>query len=398
MADYRELEREAGEIRSRNEALLAKGAEMTPEDRDAVMRDVGRMGVLEEVARGLRDSELETMRASVAGTAPVIAGGESPEQTIMADLRHFMETGVVRNPGAEPGEARAALIGGTGANGGFLVPEPVHAPLIEKYRKHSPLIQDCTVFPMNGNTTMYLPFKASHGATTSTTETGARTEQAEPTFSGGAASSLQAFDYYTDQRASQTFLDDIPDAEQMYLDWIYQDFLEGMNADAAVGAGAGSQKLAGIFVANATYQTTLSGSAAALTNTGFLTQFFKLPIKYRANAKWYLSSQNLAIAMGFAYPNLNNTPLVLPNPTDGSFSILGKPVVEVDDAPAIGAAAYPVAFGDLSRGYAVGIHKQPTILRDPFTAKPNVIFYGLGRFGGIPWDPYAVVLQKSNNV
>ena len=127
MADYREMEKEAGEIRSRNEALLAKGAEMTPEDRDAVMRDVGRMGVLEEVARGLRDAELETMRAAVAGSAPVVAGGESPEKAIMADLRHFMETGVVRNPGAQSGEARAALIGGTGANGGFLVPEPIHA-------------------------------------------------------------------------------------------------------------------------------------------------------------------------------------------------------------------------------------------------------------------------------
>ena len=34
------------------------------------MRDVGRMGVLEEVARSLRDTELETMRAAVAGGAP----------------------------------------------------------------------------------------------------------------------------------------------------------------------------------------------------------------------------------------------------------------------------------------------------------------------------------------
>ena len=396
MADYRELEREAGEIRSRNEALLAKGAEMTAEDRDQVMRDVGRMGVLEEVARSLRDTELETMRAAVAGGAPQIAGGEAPEQAIMGDLRHFMTTGELRYSTASE-EQRAALIAGTGANGGFVVPEPVHAPLIEKYRKHSPLIQDCTVFPMNGNTTMYLPFKATHGATTSTTEAGARTEQPEPTFTGGAASSLQAFDYYTDQRASQTFLDDVPDAEQMYLDWIYEDFLEGMNADAAVGAGSGSQKLQGIFVSNATYQTVLSGSAAAITNTGFLSQFFKLPIKYRQNAKWYLSSVTLSTAMGFAWPNLNNTPLVQTNASDGSFSILGKPVVEVDDAPAVGATAYPIGFGDLSRGYAVGIHKQPVILRDPFTAKPNVIFYGLGRFGGIPWDPYAVVLMKSNN-
>ena len=85
------------------------------------MRDVGRMGVLEEVARSLRDTELETMRTAVAGGAPQIAGGEAPEQAIMGDLRHFMTTGEVRYSTASE-EQRAALIAGTGANGGFVVP------------------------------------------------------------------------------------------------------------------------------------------------------------------------------------------------------------------------------------------------------------------------------------
>ena len=51
----------------------------------------------------------------------------------------------------------------------------------------------------------------------------------------------------------------------------------------------------------------------------------------------------------------------------------------------------------MSQGYVIGIHKQPTILRDPFTAKPEVIFYGLSRLGGTPWNPNAMVLLKSNN-
>ena len=76
---------------------------------------------------------------------------------------------------------------------------------------------------------------------------------------------------------------------------------------------------------------------------------------------------------------------------------MGKQVVEVDDAPAIGAANYPVALGDLAQGYAAGIHKSVSILRDPYTAAPNVRFYGLARMGGTVWNKDAVLLIKSNN-
>jgi HK97 family phage major capsid protein len=386
--DYRELDRRASEIRAEVEGVLAKGAEMTAEDRDLVNVRTGEMQTLERLALELRDSQIDDLQRQVAAGAPVVTTGSTPEeQAAIEDYRTYLRSG----------EQRAGLIAGSGASGGFIVPEPVHAPLIEKYRKHSPIIADCTVFEMQGNTTMYLPYKSSHGAVTSTTETGARTEQTEPTFAGGSGSQLQAFDHYTDQRATQQLLDDVPGFEETLLGWVYQDFMEQLNAEACVGAGAASQQLAGLYAASGTYLTTLSGSAGAIANTSFLTQFFKLPFKYRPNAKWYLSPVTLAVAMGFAMPNLNNTPLVQPDASDGSFKILGKPVVEVDDAPVIGAANYPIAFGDLSAGYAVGIHKQPTILRDPFTAKPQVIFYGLGRFGGVPWDPNAVVLMKSNN-
>ena len=64
---------------------------------------------------------------------------------------------------------------------------------------------------------MILPNKATHGVATTATETGARSEQAEPTF---AVPTLTAVDYYTDQRASQQFIDSVSDAESMLLAWI----------------------------------------------------------------------------------------------------------------------------------------------------------------------------------
>lgn len=379
--DYRAMDRQAEELRAAGAAIAAKGEDVTVEERDSLMRITGRLEELDRLRVEARDAEIAEVRA-IAETGKAVAGSTADDRGAAA-FRSFIKTGA---------EDRAALVAGTDANGGYIVPEPVHGPLIEKYRKVSPLLQDVTVFNMMGDTTMYLPRKDSHGVVANATETGARSEQTEPTFTN---LSLQAFDYYTDQRASQQFLDSVDGAENQLLGWIYEDFAEQFNTDLAVGAGAGSQKAAGIFKASSTYATQLSGSAGALTNTSFLTTFFSLPQKYRQAAKWYMAPATLSAALAFAYPNLNNTPLV--ENRNGQFFILGKPVVETDDAPAIGAANFPVAFGDLGKGYAVGIHKAASILRDPYTAAPYIRFYGLARMGGTPWDKDAVVLLKSNN-
>ena len=379
--DYRAIDRQAEELRAAGAEITAKGESITPEERDRVLNITGKLEALDAMRIEARDAEIAEARAIANDGRRV---GETAEQDKAATaFRSFIKTG---------SEDRAALVAGTDANGGFIVPEPIHAPLIEKFRKVSPLLADVTVFNMSGDTTMFLPRKDTAGTVANATETGARTEQTEPTFTNA---SLQAFDLYTDQRVSQQWLDSVDGGEQMLTEWIYGDFAEKFQGQLATGAGSGSQQAAGIFNASSTYATQLSGSAAALTNTSFLSTFFALPQKFRSNAKWYLSPATLASIIGFAYPNLNNTPLV--ENRNGAFYILGKPVVEVDDAPAIGAGNFPVAFGDMAQGYAAGIHKNVSILRDPYTATPLVRFYGLGRMGGTPWNKDAVVLLKSNN-
>lgn len=379
--DYRAMDRQAEELRAAGAELAAQANELVAEDRDKLMKITGKLEELDRLRVEARDAENAELR-SIAENGKRV-GETAQDDKAAAAFRSFIKSG---------SEDRAALVAGTDANGGFVVPEPIHAPLIEKFRKVSPLLEEVTVFQMTGDTTLFLPRKDTAGAVANATETGARTEQTEPTFANG---SLQAFDIYTDQRASQTFLDSVDGAENLITDWIYGDFAEKFQGQLATGAGTGSQQAAGIFSASSTYATQLSGSAAALTNTSFLTTFFSLPQKFRSNAKWFLSPATLASVIGFAYPNLNNTPLV--ENRNGSFYILGKQVVEVDDAPAIGAGNFPVAFGDLRQGYAAGIHKNVSILRDPYTAAPYVRFYGLGRMGGTPWNKDAVVLLKSNN-
>lgn len=377
--DFRALDRKAEELRAAGAELAAKG-ELVAEERDKLMKIMGQLEELDRQRIEARDAEIEETR-SIAERGVTI--GETADHKAADAFRSYIKSGA---------EDRTALVAGTGANGGYVVPEPVHGPLMEKFRKLSPLMEDATIFQVNNNSKMYLPYKSAHGAVTNATETGSRTEQTEPTFTNVV---LNTYDYYTDQRASQQFLDSVDGAENLITEWIYADFIEQFQSDLAQGDG--TTKANGIYKGDSYFRTSLSGSAGALTNSSFLTAYFNLPQRYMANAKWYMSPATLSTAMAFAYPNLNNTPLVQYDGVRGTYTILGKPVVMVDDAPAIGASNFPVAVGDLSLSLAVGIHKEATILRDPYTATPNVRWYGVARMGSAFWNPNSLVLLKSNN-
>jgi len=189
--DYRAIDRQAEELRQIGADLAAKGDQLVQEDRDKLMKITGKLEELDRLRVEARDAEIEEARAIAQDGRRLGETAEADKQATA--FRSFIKTGA---------EDRATLIAGTDANGGFVVPEPIHAPLIEKFRKISPLLEDVTVFNISGDTTVFLPRKDTHGTVANATETGARTQQTEPTFTNGT---LQAFDLYTDQRASQQF-------------------------------------------------------------------------------------------------------------------------------------------------------------------------------------------------
>lgn len=74
--------------------------------------------------------------------------------------------------------------------------------------------------------------------------------------------------------------------------------------------------------------------------------------------------------------------------------LMGYPVVIVEDMPDIAAGSFSVAFGDFSKGYTVAERPDTRILRDPFSAKPHVLFYATKRVGGDVSDFAAIKLLK----
>jgi len=289
------------------------------------------------------------------------------------------------------GEIRNASMSTTDPNGGFIVPEPLHAALLEKIRKQDPILALATPFDMRGgNDTLELPFKASHGVVANAAEAEARSEQDSPTFE---SASLTCYDYYTDQRATQTVLDSVPGMEDLVLRWVVEDLYEAAGVHFASGDGNG--KPLGLFSATSIYATKLSGAAGALAATDFMPLITAVHPRYRADACFLMNSTTLGVVANFVIPG-TTSPLVVWD-TNRTPRIFGYPVYEASSAPDIGATNYPVAFADIASAYAVGIHRNTSVLRDPYTAAPKVRFYGLARLGGTAWDKQAAILLKSNN-
>ena len=80
------------------------------------------------------------------------------------------------------------------------------------------------------------------------------------------------------------------------------------------------------------------------------------------------------------------------NGTD--FNLLGNPVKLADDMPVAATNSLSIAFGDFGAGYTIVDRVGISVLRDPFSSKPNVLFYTRKRVGGGVVDFDAIKLLK----
>jgi len=106
-----------------------------------------------------------------------------------------------------------------------------------------------------------------------------------------------------------------------------------------------------------------------------------LKAPYRANANWLMNS-----ATANRLDKLkdgNGDYIWRAGMTAGAPPSLLGYAVEIDEQfPDIGAGALPIAFGDLKQAYVIVEKVGIRSLRDPYTSKPNVLFYAYRRIGG----------------
>ena len=74
--------------------------------------------------------------------------------------------------------------------------------------------------------------------------------------------------------------------------------------------------------------------------------------------------------------------------------LMGYPVLVAEDMPDIAPGADAIAFGDFAAGYTIAERPDMRVLRDPFSAKPHVLFYATKRVGGAVSDFKAIKLLR----
>ena len=75
-------------------------------------------------------------------------------------------------------------------------------------------------------------------------------------------------------------------------------------------------------------------------------------------------------------------------------TLLGYPVELDEYMPDLGANTFPIAFGNWKKAYLIVEKAGIRMLRDPFTDKPNVLFYAYRRVGGGLANSEAIKLLK----
>ncbi len=140
-----------------------------------------------------------------------------------------------------------------------------------------------------------------------------------------------------------------------------------------------------------------TGSAGAYAGTdpadALITTLFNLKTAYRPNARWFMSRSTLGTTRKLKDGQGNY--MWEPDLTQlGGSRLLGFPVAEGEDMPVIAADSLSVGFGDFREAYQIVDRFGIRVLRDPFTDKPNVIFYSTKRVGGDVVNFEAIKLLK----
>ena len=205
-------------------------------------------------------------------------------------------------------------------------------------------------------------------------------------------------------KASQRLLDDAAfDIETWLADCIATKFARA-EATAFV-SGDGVNKPKGFLThakapngtaTNVQIGTIPSGGAGDFASTNpanaLIDLVYALGAQYRANGTFVMNSKTAAAVRKMRDADgrfLWADSLAMGQPAQ----LLGYPVLVCEDMPDIAAGSFSIAFGDFRSAYTIVKRPDLRVLRDPFSAKPHVLFYATKRVGGGVTDARAIKLM-----
>lgn len=289
----------------------------------------------------------------------------------------------------------------SGPDGGYLVPETVEREVLRRMAAISPIRAIASVRVISGG--LYKRAYSVSGATAGWVgETAPRPQTNTPVL---AEMSYPAMELYAMPAATQTLLDDaVVDIEQWIASEVETSFAEQESAAFVNGDGVNRPKgfLASDTVDNASWAwgklgflpTGAAGNFPAANPSDKLVDLiYSLKSGYRQNASFVMNRKTQATVRKFKDTS-GNYLWAPPAGVGQPATLMGFPVIEAEDMPDVAAGSLSIAFGDFRRGYLVVDRAGVRILRDPYSAKPYVLFYTTKRVGGGVQDYDAIKLLK----
>jgi HK97 family phage major capsid protein len=294
-----------------------------------------------------------------------------------------------------------AMSVGSNPDGGYLVPEEIEREIGRRLAHVSPIRSIAGVREMSG-AVYKKPFMTTGPATGWVGETAARPTTNSPVLD---ELSFPAAEIYAMPAATPALLEDAAvNLDEWIAGEVEQAFAE--QEGAAFVNGDGTNKPKGFLqytkVAEASWSWTNIGFIKTGVNGGFpaatpidplVDLVYALKAGYRQNGTFVMNRKTQSAIRKLK--DEDGQYLWAPAAqAGGRASLMTFPVVEAEDMPDIATDSYSVAFGDFRRGYLVVDRQGVRVLRDPYSAKPYVLFYTTKRVGGGVQDFDAIKLLK----
>ncbi len=274
-------------------------------------------------------------------------------------------------------------------SGGYVVPPETERAIDRRLMAGSPMREIATVRTIGAG--VFRKPVSTAGVTAGwVAETAPRPETDPATL---ALLEFPAADLYASPAATQSLLDD---AMINLDDWLAAEVEDAFAAQetTAFVSGDGINKPKGFLSYNIVAETghawgeigsVASGAAGAFAAANPADRLIDLiyapRARYRPNGRFVMNRRTVSTVRKFKDADGNY--IWQPATRAGeTASLLGYPVTEIETMPDIAADSAAIAFGDFQRGYLIVDRAGVRVLRDPYSAKPYVLFYTTKRVGG----------------
>lgn len=295
-----------------------------------------------------------------------------------------------------PAEVKALSVG-TDPDGGYLVMPEFGGIIQTRVYESSPIRQLASVVTINTDS---YEFVLDNGEADGewVGETSSGSTETTPTL---GKKSIVVHELAAKPKATQKMIDDgIIDAEGWLAGKVADVFARREATAFVTGTGVGRPRgilsyAAGTDIAQEQIEQVITGAASTLTYDGLIDLQNALKEPYQSNAVFlYRRATNAALLKikdleGRPVFNMTYDKNAGLRPT-----LLGQTAYFASDMPVVSANALAMAYGDIKAAYQIVDRIGIRVLRDPYTAKPFVVFYTTKRVGGSVINHEALKLAK----